>query len=91
MKKRISKRLRYDAALGCQAAASTDWNRNDGFDFGDYQSIFQFFWSKDALDLAESARAHVAKQRPAYGGGWNDNASAPWAEAESLLRTGWTP
>ena len=76
--KRLSKKVREEAALICQMAAS---NRYDVCVAGPEQ----FTHTGDGLWLA----AEVIKQVPKRRGLWWINGQ--WAEAEALLRTGWMP
>ena len=82
MKKRISKRVREEAAIICAIAASTsDMNQS-------YRAVC------DSLDIA--CRDTQGLELPFFElalAAWGETASAenPDAEAEALLRTGWSP
>lgn len=76
---RVTKKLREQAALLCQLAASNDW--------GDVLEAALGIDTNGtpAELLAIDAWRHARDIGPLIYG------SEPWAEAESLLRTGWSP
>lgn len=78
--KRITKQVREEAALCCQLAASNEWDPS--------QCQEQFAWDEDAIELADAACMAVLDAD--FVAFWV-NPSAAWAEAESLLRCGWSP
>jgi hypothetical protein len=78
--KRVSKKVREEAALICQMAAS---NRYDVCGAGPEQ------FAQSAGGLGLRLAAAVIKEVPKRCGLWWINGQ--WAEAEALLRTGWTP
>lgn len=74
---KISKRTREQAALICAIAASTDWSQCDGWD-----GIIEHSGDREAVACAVAAWLDA---------GSDVALSERWAEAESLLRTGWSP
>ncbi len=82
---RISKKTREQAATACQLAASNSWIVNvdgsGGFD--------DFAPSAASNRLACRARAEIPYRGDAAD--YEERYTAPWAEAEALLRTGWEP
>lgn len=78
---KISKRVREEAALICAIAASNDWVWEGG-------DPCEQGASRAAVDLAikVSDVSRVARRAVA-----DYDVSAPWAEAEAMLRTGWSP
>ena len=85
---RITKKVREEAALICAIAASNEWT--------DYQDIPGGGMPEPAgtspahmLAWAANDAARKAWDKIDWNDGWRPE--APWAEAEALLRTGWTP
>ena len=76
---KISKKMRADAAMLCSGAASNPYAL----------FVFESFdVSQDAVVLACDAFRSALD----YGGDYdNDDLSLEWAEAEALLRCGWSP
>jgi hypothetical protein len=79
--KKISKKVREEAALICQLAASNDWS---GSWDPEMSSLNQFSWDKRAHDLAADAWKFVV-------GAGSHGVDESWAEAESVLMDGWSP
>lgn len=81
---KISKRVREEAAMICAIAASNEWTGDWNNRLGDPPKPGK----TAAGNLAWAAQRityRVWRESPHW------NPSAPWAEAESLLRTGWSP
>lgn len=86
MGKRISKRVREEAALICAVSASWPADRRDH----DYHSIsIQIGASNESTLLA--ADALCAVEDDGSPSGWRLWRREDDAEAEALLHTGWTP
>lgn len=85
---KISKRVREEAAMICAIAASNEWT--DCLDVPGGGMPEQATTSP-AHELAWAANrvARKAWDEIEWADGWRPE--APWAEAESLLRTGWSP
>lgn len=81
MTRRISGRLREEAAVACACMATL---RSDLDGIGEWFTVFELEPPRIA-SLAYSAYK-VADDKLPFG-----TRSARWAEAEALLRTGWTP
>ncbi len=75
--KKISKKVREDAALICSILASNDGAWSD--DLAEDMEI-----SREAADLVEEAFDYVTRRVE----WWTMHSDA---EAESLIRTGWSP
>lgn len=84
MSRRISKRVREEAALLCALRASYFGGSPNGFYVVDYVAS-ECGIGPAALSLAWAALDAIPLARSEY------NASECWAEAEAMLRTGWTP
>lgn len=80
--KRYSKRVREEAALICAIAAS---NRDMNDWYGGVADETGIQRQGEAFDLAIAAWCHALPASGALGPGELD------AEAEALIRTGWTP
>ena len=91
MSKRVSKRVREEAAHYCALMASSDrWFRvaiwsEPAVDFEDASGI-ECFKENGSAALARQAYWHACEFS------WLDwQGREAWAEAEALLRTGWVP
>lgn len=84
MTKRISRKVREEAAMLCAIAASNAWVWND--EIGDYQER-----PPDDTDAGRLARraGSFAFEEWADRNDWTPDTH--WAEAESMLRCGWSP
>lgn len=78
MSKKISPRVREQAAIYCSAIAS--WLNSTG---SSDDPGLDAQWPVDIVALDDSARLGL-DERHGYG-------AEAWAEAEALLRTGWEP
>jgi hypothetical protein len=92
--KRITKKVRDEAALICQLAASNSWASNSWcVRLSDdreaiVQDVDQFAFDGQAPALRLACAAWDRVDAHLHGSACG---SEPWAEAEALLRTGWTP
>jgi hypothetical protein len=85
---RISKQLRDDAATICAVVASDPSGRGQKTDAADSLGLLDYI----ALDLAFDAVDFVYRlTRSDYGPDHGPDRPLVHAEAEALLRTGWTP
>lgn len=93
MSKRISKRMREEAADLCAMMASSN---------SELMTRIVNGWPEQAVDFEDACGADVCYAsdgvadlaRAAFQTGalhWYPEPRAPWAEAEALLRTGWRP
>ena len=85
MRKRISRKVREEAAIICAIAAS------DTITYVGYRtSMYDVFGDDAHGDAADLARAALWSNKfppnPSF-----DESRMFWAEAEALLRTGWEP
>ena len=83
MSKRISKRVREEAADLCQRAASNHWSRVPEANPGQCP--------KESVRSLACAAWRAALDGYPYGATSAWTPDEPWAEAEALLRTGWEP
>jgi hypothetical protein len=83
--RRISKRVREEAALICAVAASS--GDQQSYSFLEVQASLGV--SSDAVGVGHKAIDVVIDTTAATPG--PDMSRVDWAEAEALLRTGWTP
>lgn len=93
---RVSKRVREEAALACAMSAST-WRLTHGiveaFRVIDDRNYRNRWPSGPAYRLARSAfdQAYLHRCTKTEPGGIGQDWHAQMAEAESMLRTGWSP
>lgn len=81
MKKKISKKLREDAANVCSARAS-EWTRSAS----SISAFNTYPFSSPALAVAADAQYVVIRKGHRFTSLTDD-----WAEAEAMLREGWSP
>jgi hypothetical protein len=90
---KITKQLREDAAVLCAIAASTDWCDNKGSLAVATAEIYSPYGPVPDKTLEAGMLAWKA-ERVAYAA-WRESQhwtpETHWAEAEAMLRTGWTP
>lgn len=85
--KKYSKRVREDAAVRCQVIADY-WARRD---FGRPDAYRDFSSEFAVVDLGALAYDAVALAHFGHGETAALDIAASWAEAEALIRTGWSP
>ena len=85
---RITRAIREQAALICQIAASNEWTDCPDIPGGGMPEPARTS-PAHALAWAANKAARKVWDEISWSDGWRPEAH--WAEAESLLRTGWRP